>query len=107
MFPCQLLKAQPLLPQGWSECTQGQWLVPGPGCLLAAKRGPNGPPPCQVRLQMRKREFCEEGDEGRVQKQLGRILVGLLHRWGMSTLEGTLRGNGVEQSRLLGSPWVQ
>lgn len=36
------------------------------------------------------------GDKGRVQKQLGRILVGLLHRWGMSTSETTLRGNGVE-----------
>lgn len=51
----------------------------------------------------RRRVLRGGGDKGRVQKQLGRILVGLLHRWGMSTSEGTLRGNGVEH---LGSPWV-
>lgn len=54
-FFCQFLKAQPLLPQGWSECTQ-ESVVGARANVSASSQEPKDLLPCQVRLEMGKRE---------------------------------------------------
>lgn len=66
-------------------------MVPGPVCLLAAKRRPKGPPPCQVGMQMGKTESSArrrgQGQSSKaIRQDLGRTAsqVGDVHLGGHS-----------------------
>lgn len=82
---------------------RGQWLVPGPTCLLAAKRASKGLPPCQIRLQMGKRESSAgRRGEGQSSKAIRLYLHKTASQWGGGFCHGgALRGNGWSADAIL------